>query len=41
MLWEALEIAQLMTVVKALPGGLGEINEEQQITVNTTVKHLE
>ncbi len=36
MLWEALEIAQLMTVVKALPGGLGEINEEQQITVNTT-----
>lgn len=28
MLWEALEIAQLMTVVKALPGGLGEINED-------------
>lgn len=27
MLWEALEIAQLMPVVKGLPGGLGEFNE--------------
>lgn len=25
-LWEALEIAQLMPVVKALPGGLGKTN---------------
>lgn len=41
MLWEALEIAQLMPVVKALPGGLGEINEDWMSRTKISSKHYQ